>query len=49
MMETLRQGDLQADKLVTQTFPLEQIKEAFDLLLDKDQDAIKVIIHPNDR
>ncbi|MBU9727582.1 zinc-dependent alcohol dehydrogenase [Diplocloster modestus] len=49
VMETLRQGDLQADKLVTQTFPLEQIKEAFDLLLDKDQDAIKVIIHPNDR
>ena len=43
----LAKGLIKLDKIMTDKFPLEEIKKGFDKLLDNKEKAIKVIIHPN--
>ena len=45
-IDYLASGKLEIDKIITHTFPLEQINEAFQTLCDKQATAVKVILHP---
>jgi threonine dehydrogenase-like Zn-dependent dehydrogenase len=45
VLELLQSGKCTADKLVTQVFPLDKIKEAFEIALNPHQ-AIKVLVEP---
>jgi L-iditol 2-dehydrogenase len=45
-IDYLASGRLKIDKIITHTFPLNQINEAFQTLCDKQANAIKVILHP---
>ncbi|MGI6180486.1 MAG: zinc-dependent alcohol dehydrogenase [Agathobaculum sp.] len=40
-------GKLEAGRLITHTFPLEQTAEAFDTFVNHKDGAVKVVIHPN--
>ena len=42
----LASGRLKADKVITHTFPLEEVNQAFRTLIDPKANAIKVILHP---
>jgi 2-desacetyl-2-hydroxyethyl bacteriochlorophyllide A dehydrogenase len=43
-IELVRVGKLELDKMVTHQFKLEQTQDAFDTLLDEDQNAVKAVI-----
>lgn len=43
----LSKGMIKVDKIITDTFPIEDIKKGFDKLTDPKENAIKVIINPN--
>ncbi len=40
----LKQGTIQLKPLITHEFPLDQTQEAFDLLMDPDNQAVKIVI-----
>jgi len=43
-IELVRDGKVELEKMITHKFPLEQTQEAFETLIDQDQNAIKVVI-----
>jgi L-iditol 2-dehydrogenase len=45
-LDLLAQGRVNAKKVITHTFPLDRIKEAFDTASDKNTGCIKVVIEP---
>ena len=40
-------GKVNARRLVTHTFPIEQTEQAFDTFINHKDGAVKVVIHPN--
>jgi L-iditol 2-dehydrogenase len=45
-LEMMAEGKIQAKPLITHAFPLEQLKEGFDVFRERRGGAIKVVIHP---
>jgi 2-desacetyl-2-hydroxyethyl bacteriochlorophyllide A dehydrogenase len=44
----LAAGKVKTDRIITHTFPLEEVNEAFQTLCNQGSDAIKVILHPSE-
>lgn len=45
-IDLLASGRIRAEKIITHTFPLEEVNQAFRTLTDPTANAIKVILHP---
>ncbi|MDC7227678.1 MAG: zinc-binding dehydrogenase [Spirochaetales bacterium] len=45
-LELMAEGKIQAKPLLTHSFPLEQLREGFDVFMERRDGAIKVVIHP---
>jgi 2-desacetyl-2-hydroxyethyl bacteriochlorophyllide A dehydrogenase len=44
----LATGSVKTDRIITHTFPLEEVNEAFQTLCNPKSDAVKVILHPSE-
>lgn len=45
-LEMMSEGKIQAKPLLTHSFPLDQLREGFDVFMERRDGAIKVVIHP---
>ena len=48
VLSMMEQGILNAKDVITHTFPIDQVHEAFDTFINRKDGAVKVVIHPND-
>lgn len=48
VLNMMAQGILPVDRMITHTFSLEDIHEAFDTFINRKDGAVKVVVHPND-
>ena len=48
ILELMKSGQLQAKKLITHRFPIEQFDQALDLFVQRKDGALKVVVLPND-
>jgi len=47
VIDLMSQGAIKVKEMITHTFPIEEIHEAFDTFINRKDGAIKVVIHPN--
>ena len=45
-LELMREGKVSGKEIITHSFRLDQIKEAFDVFMGRKEGAIKVVVHP---
>lgn len=48
VLDMMANGTLPVDKMITHTFSIEDIHEAFDTFIHRKDGAVKVVVHPND-
>ena len=47
VLSLMEQGALNAKDVITHTFPIDEIHEAFDTFIQRKDGAVKVVVHPN--